>query len=372
MKQLILADKLCDIRDPLNWTEEKQDVFVEACRELAIFHYEHSREIKFIYDKRRFDPLSIRVNADITRIPMVNVAAMKSFLLISLPQEMAALKLTSSGTKGQKTQIWMDKASLDRAQKMLDGYWLQEGFISPKQSNYLVFNYDPRAAGDLGIAFTDENQMRFSPVAKAFYAIQKDDKGQWVFKKEQCLQQLKDFCLEELPVRIFGMPSFIYEFLELVDKPLCLPKGSLIITGGGWKAAEDKKISRELFRQQLVDALGISAERIRDAYGMAEHVAPYFECKRHRFHIPIYARIIIRDPVSLEVLNDGNEGLMELITPFNAMMPNLAVLSTDFGYINPDPCECGFNSPTFTLCGRAGKTKHKGCAITAHEIVRRA
>ncbi len=104
---------------------------------------------------------------------------------------------------------------------------------------------------------------------------------------------------------------------------------------------------------------------------MAEHGAPYLECLRHRFHVPAYTRIFIRNPVTLEVLTPGARGLIELMTPFNAMMPTLAVLSTDLGFVDPDPCPCGYNSPTFTLSGRGGLKKHKGCAIHAGEIVQR-
>jgi hypothetical protein len=74
--------------------------------------------------------------------------------------------------------------------------------------------------------------------------------------------------------------------------------------------------------------------------------------------------------VTLEVLPPGEIGLLEFITPFNAMMPNLAVLSTDLGYLDPTPCPCGRLSPTFTLVGRGGVEKHKGCAIAAGDIVR--
>ena len=106
-------------------------------------------------------------------------------------------------------------------------------------------------------------------------------------------------------------------------------------------------------------------------FGMAEHSAPYMECDLHFFHVPVYNRILVRDPVTLEVLPAGQTGLLEFITPFNAMMPNLAILSTDLGYLNAEPCACGRKSPTFTLVGRGGIKKHKGCAITATDLVKR-
>ncbi|MEK7745480.1 MAG: acyl-protein synthase, partial [Elusimicrobiota bacterium] len=180
------------------------------------------------------------------------------------------------------------------------------------------------------------------------------------------------FASEGKPVRVFGMPGFIHEFLDFMPGPVHLPAGSWMVTGGGWKAAEDKKVSRESFRERVRALLGLPVERIRDAYGMAEHCAPYLECREHRFHVPAFCRVIPRDPFTLAPLPPGKTGLIELLTPFNTMMPNLAVLSTDLGFIAPEPCPCGYGSPTFTLVGRGGTAKHKGCALHAGEIVRRS
>jgi phenylacetate-coenzyme A ligase PaaK-like adenylate-forming protein len=130
-------------------------------------------------------------------------------------------------------------------------------------------------------------------------------------------------------------------------------------------------VSRERFRERIETALGIRPENVRDNFGMAEHAAPYIECRHHRFHVPVYNRILIRDPVTMQVSPCGQPGLMELVTPFNAMMPTLAILSTDVAKIDLEPCRCGWTTPTFTLIGRGGLTKHKGCALLAQEIVRR-
>lgn len=172
------------------------------------------------------------------------------------------------------------------------------------------------------------------------------------------------------------MPAFLFEFVEWMratnQRPFSFPAHSWIITGGGWKAAEDKKVTRETFRVLCHEAFGIPPAFQRDAYGMAEHCAPYYECREHRLHVPVYNRVIIRDPVTLDVLPNGQVGLMELVTPFNAMMPTLAILTTDYGRIHAEACGCGWRSPTFEILGRAGLTKHKGCALTASEIVRRS
>jgi phenylacetate-coenzyme A ligase PaaK-like adenylate-forming protein len=371
MEAFDISARICRVHDPLHWTDEKCELMRHACREMAHFHQLHCPDIANLYARHGFDPSTLREEKDFERIPALGVTSMKSFLITSLPHDRAILKLTSSGTRGQKTQIWFDQASLDRCQSMMDAYWGQEGFVTSTPTNYLVFNYDPDDAGDLGVAFTDKNQLRFTPVARAWYALKKSAAGEWVFRKDEALEVLRDFARDGRPCRMFGLPSFIHEFLLHMrpEQYVSLPEGSLMITGGGWKSAENKAISKSAFRSLITERFGLPGHRVRDAYGLAECGAPFFECPEHRFHVAVYNRVIIRDPVTYEVNPPGVAGMMELVTPWNAMMPNLAVLTTDLGQIDATPCACGYRSPTFTLVGRAGLVKHKGCAIHANEIV---
>ncbi|MBF0407843.1 MAG: hypothetical protein HQM10_10845 [Candidatus Riflebacteria bacterium] len=367
------SEAVCRVKDPLNWTESYCKLMVSACRELAVFHYQNCKAIDKLYRKYNFDPHSIKTEADIERIPMVGVTAMKFFLLLSLPEEKAVLKLTSSGTRGQKTQVLFDHDSLERVQSQLTVLWEQEGLVSDQPTNYLMLCYDPEQANDLGIAFSVKNEQRFAPIAESYYAVRKNKLGDWEFNMDAAVAKLRDFAKQGLPVRVSGITGFVYELLEKLENtdPIKLHPNSFLLTGGGWKAAEDKKVTRDFFRQKAMRLLGIPLENMRDGFGLAEHSAPYIECREHRFHIPVYNRILIRDPLSMKLLPPGEPGLMELVTPFNAMMPTLAILSTDLAYLDKEKCPCGWNSPTFTIIGRGGLVKQKGCAIHAGEIVKR-
>ncbi len=373
------CEAICTIRDPHDWDAAKNALMVEACREMAHFHQRKSSDIGFLYRREGFDPESLRTEADLARIPMIGVTAMKHHLLTSLPHEEAVLKLTSSGTRGQKTQIWFDADSLRRVQSQLDVQWQQEGMVSTEPTNYCAFIYDPEDAKDLGISFSVNNEKRFAPEKNSYFVVRKNAAGSWEYDKRKAYERLRAYEKEGLGTRLLGIPSFLFELIEWMrtepevrrDGPIRLPPNSWVITGGGWKAAEDKKVTRDQFRTMVTEALGIPHENQRDGYGMAEHSAPYIECDKHRFHVPVYNRVYARDPVTLEALPPGKPGLLEFITPFNAMMPNLAILSTDLGFVDPEDCGCGRQSPTFTLLGRGGLVKHKGCALTAGEIVRR-
>jgi phenylacetate-coenzyme A ligase PaaK-like adenylate-forming protein len=370
-----LTTAVCEISDPCHWNQEKLNLFYQSCKEMAQFHYQNNAVIRALYDQYQFNPSSIASEADLEKIPALGVTAMKYHLFTSMNENESVLRLTSSGTRGQKTQVLFDQGSLDRVQRMMDVYFEQEGFVSSESNNYFIFNYDPDDAGDLGIAYTEKNQMRFAPIADSYFAIKKNARGDWEFNKQKAYDTLLRYSQSSHPVRLFAMPAFLFEFVQWMREEnlpaLKFSAESWIMTGGGWKAAEDKKITREQFRVLCLETFNIPLERQRDAFGMAEHCAPYFECSEHRLHVPVFNRVIIRDPVSFEPVANGKAGLMELITSFNAMMPSLAILTTDYGRLRAEPCECGFQSPTFEIIGRAGLSKHKGCALTASEIVRR-
>jgi phenylacetate-coenzyme A ligase PaaK-like adenylate-forming protein len=373
MTEFETVNRICRVQEPLSWTQEKTALMVGACREMASFHYQRSIEFRALCERVGFSPANLKNERDLGSLPLLGVTAMKHYLLLSQPIKESVLKLTSSGTRGQKTEIHFDSSSLERAQKMLDGVWGQEGLISTDPTSYLNFIYDPSQSKDLGISFTVQNGQRFAPLRDSFFAL-KLVADKWVFDAKQTEKKLEEYEGNGAPVRFMGVPSFLFEFmLGLIrkGKRFQLSEKSLVMTGGGWKAAEERKVTRDEFRAMISKVFGLPDERIRDGFGLAEHGSPYLECKNHRFHIPAFNRVFVREPHSLKLLSPGETGLLQFVTPFNSMMPNLSILSTDLGFVDVDCCKCGSTSPTFTVVGRGGTSKNKGCAITASEIVKR-
>ena len=101
-----------------------------------------------------------------------------------------------------------------------------------------------------------------------------------------------------------------------------------------------------------------------------EHPIFYNACKHHHFHIPIYARVIIRDVNTLEPLPMGRIGLVNLITPLMNATPTTSVMTDDLGYLTPgEECGCGISSPYLTLLGRVGLSDIQTCAAGASQIL---
>ena len=59
----------------------------------------------------------------------------------------------------------------------------------------------------------------------------------------------------------------------------------------------------------------------------------YPDCEEEVKHVPVYSEIIIRDPVSYEVVNDGEVGLIQLLTPIPHSYPGNSLITDDLGTI---------------------------------------
>jgi len=65
-----------------------------------------------------------------------------------------------------------------------------------------------------------------------------------------------------------------------------------------------------------------------------EHPILWCDCPAHLFHIPVYARAIIRDIHTLEPLPMGEKGLVNLLTPMIKAVPVSSIMTDDIGF-NP-------------------------------------
>ncbi|HIH97828.1 MAG TPA: acyl-protein synthetase [Thermoplasmata archaeon] len=335
------------------------ELFNNAMLECFEFHVNNCLHYRKFCEKS----LPVKTAGD---IPPILVTALKHYALLSVPKEEVVLALTSSGTGGQKTRLCLNKRSLENLQKMAENVHAGMGLVNKRQEvNYLCFAYDPKYARDLGTTWSDKNSTSFTKVHEIFYALQWNGKD-FFFDREGTIEYLKRYAEEDLPLRILGFPAYIFNALEELKKvhgSLNFGKESYVLSGGGWKGKKGA-ISKERFRKELSETLGIPEENVRDCYGLAEHGVPYVECSKGNMHIPIYSKVIVRDPLTLKRCKEGEIGLLQLMTPYNLTTPHLSVLTTDYGTVRSD-CDCGIETPYIKIKSRAGLKKHVGCAISA-------
>ena len=63
----------------------------------------------------------------------------------------------------------------------------------------------------------------------------------------------------------------------------------------------------------------------------------YPDCECGYKHTPLYSELIVRNPVTREGVKDGEEGVLEFISPVPHSYPGNVVLTDDMGVVNPEP-----------------------------------
>ncbi|MBI4860220.1 MAG: acyl-protein synthetase [Candidatus Riflebacteria bacterium] len=358
--------------DPFDYSQTGKNLLVAASRQAFIHHYDGCQQYRRLCDLVGVTPRDVSRWTDLGRIPHVFVGTLKERDLLSVPRSRVVREFTSSGTGGRQSRICLDKGSFDRVVLSARNIHDRLGMVSPEQEvNYLCFSYDPSRASELGTSFTDDLLTSFTGKREVFYTIRWDDsRGDFSFDKEGTRTRLETFQAQPHPVRLLGFPAFIYLFLQEAvaarGAPYSLGPMSWVMTGGGWKTLADQAVSKDTFISDVSTWLSIPRENVRDMYGMVEHGIPYVDCSRHRLHVPIYARVFVRDPETMRELGPGEVGLLQFQTPYITSYPSHSLLTTDLGTWEPS-CPCGLPGPLVKILGRGGVKKHKGCAITAAE-----
>lgn len=361
------TDKLLE-SNPFDFSVDSKKLFLESFKENALNHYEKHEFTRKLWDKFNFHPNNLKTEDDLGYVPGTMVHLFKEHEFYSVPKKDLALILTSSGTSGQKSQQFLDQKSLDNVKKLALRIHQELGMASSKDYNYLCFTYDPKIANDLGTAFTDELLTNFTGKKEVYYAIQWDEETkQFSLNEKGVIEVLHRFAASKLPTRILGFPAFLYEIIEKHNIHLDLGTDSWLQTGGGWKGKADKEIPKLEFRKFIQERLGIPQKNQRDLFGMVEHGIPYVDCEEGQLHIPNYSRVYIRSPHDLSLKGRGERGLIHFLCSYNFSYPASSLLTTDYGRIGT--CHCKMGGDILILEGRAGVSKHKGCALKALELL---
>jgi phenylacetate-coenzyme A ligase PaaK-like adenylate-forming protein len=354
--------------DPFQFSPVTSEAFYKSFQACARHHYDRNKFFRALWVDAGLTPEQVTTDEDLIRIPWMMVNLFKEHEMMTGSKEDIVLNLTSSGTSGQKSQIFLDESSLRLVKRLAWQIHARLGMCSDEEVNYLCFTYDPSVATHLGTAFTDELLTSFTRKKSVYYAIQWDSKiGDFRLNAEGVVQTLRRFEKESAPVRILGFPAHMYKIVKDYDLNLKLPKNSWIQTGGGWKGMQSEEIPKQDFRQYMSKKLGVDESHIRDMFGMVEHGIPYCDCRLGRLHVPNYARVLIRSPRDFSVLEEGQVGLMQFFCSYVTSYPSISLMTTDWGRLGR--CDCGLGGSTLEVVGRAGVSKHKGCALTASKLL---
>lgn len=364
MKSKFLTDSLIETNPyELNNTQKKKLFFNSLMEELQ-FHYQNNQQYKSFCLNKKFDPFTFE--GELEEIPTVAVSVFKDLgaNLKSVSDEDVKISLQSSATSGLPSTVVLDKITAKRQAKVM--IKVIKDFIGSERKPFLIIDVkpEPKNIKFLGARYAAiSGFLNFAD--KVSYALAKDDNDIVSFDIKKTKSFIDDLD-KNTPAVVFGFTYMLYSQVvkPLLDKGINfkLPKGSKIIHIGGWKKLENEKISKDQFNESMTKLFSVKEKHVIDIYGFTEQMGlNYPDCECGYKHTPLYSEIIVRNPVTGEKVNDGDEGVLEFISPVPHSYPGNVILTDDIGLVNPDPCPSNRNGTRFKILGRLKKSEIRGC-----------
>lgn len=348
-------------------------MFVNAMKHSIDFHRMNCFGYDQILTNKGFESSELSTAADLHRIPPIPTLFYKAHELYSVPESKMVIMSTSSGTKGAPTRVGLDMKTCYYGALMLRRTLSYHKLFSLVPANYLIMGYQPSRHNKMGAVKTTFGGTFLAPPLHREYAL-KDNGSGYNLNIDGiigCLLKWNNSCV---PVRILGFPAYLYFMMKRLKEnniQLQLSPRTMIILGGGWKQFFSDKVEKEELYQMAEETLGIKRDNIKEIFGVVESNVLYCSCKNRHFHVPVYGRVIIRDPKTFEPVPNGTPGLLNLLSPLVGSMPMGSIVTDDIAVLHDaKECGCGIDSPYFEVLGRTGMAEIKTCAAGADEVLR--
>lgn len=331
----------------------KEDILLPQLSELTKFHIENCKEYAGFLRATGWQSAS-----KLEDLPYLPVRIFKEMELKSIPEDEVFRTLTSSGTTGENlSHIYLDKEAAKIQSELLVKTLSQ--VIGKSRLPMLIVDSKAVAAGS------------------SFSARGAGVLGMMNLGRKHCFalndeMELDKDSVEEFlkingtsPFLIFGFTYMVWTYFANLQASIemDLSKG-ILIHSGGWKKLVDTGVSHEEFRKQLIARFGLS--NVFNFYGMVEQIGTVFvesDQGDGSLTCPTFADVIIRDPISLKPVPDGEVGLIQTISTLPVSYPGHSILTEDLGFIDgvDDQSRLG---KRFRVIGRLAKAEIRGCSDT--------
>jgi phenylacetate-coenzyme A ligase PaaK-like adenylate-forming protein len=170
---------------------------------------------------------------------------------------------------------------------------------------------------------------------------------------------------------IAGPPFWLDRIMERMrkeGKTVNLPD-SQVLTGGGWKAEEDKRTSEEIFREKVENMLGIPQDRFHDVYAMSECSSIFLSCEGHYKHIPPVIYPLVLDE-ELQPIGYNEYGRFAFMDPLPSSYPGFIITGDRVKLLENCP-HCDREGPVLDVeVTRVPGVEGRGCAAIMAELMR--
>lgn len=354
-------------------TTGTQQLFLSAVRENCAYHAAHCEAYGKVLQHAGFSPEKLDAPQHLAELPALPTVFFKKHNIFSMPRHRIPVFATSSGTQGRMSRVGFDAGGLWCGAHMVWNVARRRGLLSARPAHYIVLGYQPHRGNQMAVTKTAFGATCFSPALSRTYAL-KYQNGGYEPDLDGVIRAVIRHAHSAFPVRFMGFPAYTYFLLERMRRQgmrVVLPRGSLLMLGGGWKQFYTQRVDKQVLYDMAQEILGIPEECVVEFFGAVEHPILYCDCPNHHFHVPVYSRVLIRDVHTLQPVPNGCPGIVNLITPMVKATPLTSVLTDDLGILHDaEQCGCGIHSPYLEILGRVGMKEIRTCAAGAEEILK--
>jgi len=310
-------------------------------------------------------PVNSSTASAIADLPYLPVSAFKTDPPLSLVAASDVKRvLRSSSTSGQvPSRVVLDAAT---ARRMTRGVvTIIRDFIGAARRPYLVVdvaeNVEPRAElGARGAAI----QGLGSFATETACCLRHDEAGALSLDLDQLLACVDKW--KQAEGLVYGFTYVIWTHLvePLRRRGITLGLHNVhVLHSGGWKRLEQQAVTRDAFIRNVAEVFGCRPERVIDYYGMVENVGVvYPDCEQGNKHVPAFAEVIIRNPLTLAPVEAGEQGLVQVCSVLPTSFPGFLLLTDDLAeLVGDDGCRCGRRGTHFRFKRRVPKVEVRGC-----------
>jgi hypothetical protein len=325
-----------------------------------------NENIKSMYEKLGVDIDNI---GSLEEIPFIPVNMFKQFDLRTCREEEVVRVLNSSSTTSNfPSKVYIDKqTSIRQARGLIS---ILKSFLGSERRPMLIIDSEEVNSKQDKLSARGAAIRGVSSFAKSLTYVMDNLDGELQLN----VQKLREFeeKYKDKEVIVYGFTYIIWSrFIKaLQDKNVCLnlPKMKLLHSGG-WKKLTEQKVDKEEFNRVVAEAFGTIPENIIDFYGMVEQLGVVFiDCPYGYKHVPDFADIIIRDFQTLNEVEEGQSGIIEVLSGLTSSYPGQAILTEDIGeFVGVDHCRCGRKGKYFKFVSRVEKSETRGCGDTFAE-----
>lgn len=339
-------------------TRETMEMLLDDLNSLTDHHKAHCK----LYADYIDTLFPARSATSLASLPYLPVRAFKQFDLKSITDDQVFKTMTSSGTSGATSRIFLDKETAKLQSSKLIEIFTQ----TFSKSRFPMLVIDAEA--------TVSNREKFSARTAAINGFTLFSRGrEFALRDDMSLdiEKVLAFAHQHRDSRIFlfGFTFVVWQnFIEALRKDnvkLDL-SNAFLLHGGGWKKLEAQKISNAIFKAQIREWIGCAD--VRNYYGMVEQTGTIFmECAEGHLHAADGADVIIRDAETLAVLPHGEEGLIQVFSNIQRSYPGHSLLTEDVGSTeDAASCACGHKGTIVKINGRLKQAEVRGCSDAYH------